>query len=415
MASDNHPSVVVVDEELPYPTNSGKRIRTYNLISRLASRYDITFLCHRNPQPGEFEEAEAHFREIGVACECVNRPMPAQSVMANDPAYYARLGMNLFSPVPFVVKKHDSRELRNAIRRIDGRKTVDLWHCEWTPYAAPFLNYSRRPWTVAAHNIESLIWQRYLEFERNAIKRMYIRLQFFKLRSFERRVFQRASHPTVVSAMDRDIAENWFGARSVAVVDNGVDVDYFRPSGSARNPYEILFLGSLDWRPNLDAVKLLLENVFPSVRERVPGARLTIVGRNPPSRLRARLRNECAVTLHHDVPDVRPYLLRAGMLVVPLRIGGGSRLKILEALATGTPVVSSKVGAEGLDLIPGEHYWQAGIEDLSQAIVRGVYNWHQLSAAADRGRQTVITRYSWDVLADRLACAWDSCIARSAA
>src|SRR5262249_37430137 len=150
-----------------------------------------------------------------------------------------------------------------------------------------------------------------------------------------------------------------FGVDSVDVVDNGIDRRYFEATPVRRDPKCVLFLGALDWRPNLDAVRLLLDDIFPAVRAAEPEVRLALVGRHPPGWLLERVAREAGVELHADVPDVRPFLGGAGVLAVPLRVGDGSRLKILEALATGLPVVSTRVGAEGLLLRPGEHYTAA--------------------------------------------------------
>ena len=184
------------------------------------------------------------------------------------------------------------------------------------------------------------------------------------------------------------------------------------PGDTERDRHELLFLGSLDWRPNVDGVRQFLDNVFPRILAEEPDAKLTIVGRNPPESLVDRIQAERSVSLQANVPDVRPFLRRAGMLVVPLRIGGGSRLKILEALATETPVVSTKVGAEGLSLLPDEHYWESEMESMADVAVRGIRNWETLRATSQQGRESVIRQYDWSVLAERLDSVWHQTAAR---
>src|SRR5262249_44792912 len=155
---------------------------------------------------------------------------------------------------------------------------------------------------------------------------------------FERWAVQDADCTVAVSDVDRDRFCADFGARQVEVVENGVNTAYFQPSGATRCLNQVLFLGSLDWRANLDGVEQLLSVVFPALRQLHPGASLCLVGRNPPEALRQRVAGLADVTLHASVPDVRPFLARCALMVVPLRVGGGSRLKILEALASGVPV-----------------------------------------------------------------------------
>jgi glycosyltransferase involved in cell wall biosynthesis len=168
----------------------------------------------------------------------------------------------------------------------------------------------------------------------------------------------------------------------------------------------VLFLGSLDWRPNQDGVALLLDRIFPAVIAQEPAARLTIVGRKPPEWMIRRVRECSSVELCADVPDVRPFLSECGLLAVPLRIGGGSRLKILEGLACECPVIATRVGAEGLELQPGRHFVEAEIDAMATAIVRQIRDPEPIRAMARAGRRVVANRYGWAGLANRLEKIW---------
>jgi glycosyltransferase involved in cell wall biosynthesis len=264
---------------------------------------------------------------------------------------------------------------------------------------------------LIAHNVESLIWQRYHETETHPARRWYVGRQWAKFVRFERRALAEADRAVAVSDADAERFRRDFGARRIDVVENGVDARYFQPQAARRAPGRLLFLGSLDWRPNLDGVRLLLERVFPAVRAAEPSATLCLVGRNPPESLRRQAAAIPGVELHASVPDVRPFLARCGVLAVPLRIGGGSRLKILEALASGTPVVSTRVGAEGLCLDPGRHLTVVeGIDDLAPALLAAVHRPADALAQAARGRQRVLERYDWDTLAEQMERVWLDCV-----
>jgi glycosyltransferase involved in cell wall biosynthesis len=400
--------VAIVDEELPYPATSGKRIRTLNLVQRLARRHRLTYFCHRNSDPDEARRAAAFFAAEEIETVVVDRPVPRKSGLG----FYCRLAANLFSPLPYSVATHSSPALRQAVQAYAARNLVDLWQCEWTPYAQTLRGLAGQRVLVMAHNVESQIWQRYFETEANPLKRWYIKRQWRKFERFERRAFAEATRAVFVSEPDAALARERFGAECVAVVDNGVDTAYFRPEGGPRDPRRILFLGSLDWRPNLDAVLLLLDEVFPRVRAAEPTARLCLVGRNPPEWLARRARQEANVELAENVPDVRPYLGGCGVLAVPLRIGGGSRLKILEALAAQTPVVSTTVGAEGLHLEAGRHLIIAdGVEQMTRELLRVLRTPGPAREMAAQGREVVLARYDWDVLACRLEEVWSECVA----
>jgi glycosyltransferase involved in cell wall biosynthesis len=402
-----HPlRVVMIDEELPYPANSGKRIRTLNLTLRLARRHRITYLCHRNADPVEAERAAVFFRDNGIEPVIVDWAVPPRAGLA----FYVRLAANLLSPLPYSVASHSSRLLGETIRSRARTHPVDLWHCEWTPYAdaLQFAEGGRR--LVMAHNVESLIWRRYHETEPHLWRRWYIKHQWRKFELFERRALTRADQTIAVSPDDAALFERQFGVQQVRVVENGVDTKWFHPGTGPSDPRRILFLGSLDWRPNLDAVDQLLTRVFPAIRAVVPDARLWLVGRHPPDALRRQVFAFPNVELHADVADVRPFLNGAGVLAVPLRIGGGSRLKILEALASGVPVVSTRVGAEGLALDPGRHLTVVeGVDDMAAALVDTIRFPKAALAQAAAGRQRVLELYDWDVLADKLEQAWLEC------
>jgi len=401
----------VIDEELPFPLTSGKRIRTFNLLRRLADRHRITVLCHRNPDPREAAAADAAFRSLGVETVVVDRAVPPKS----GPGFYARLAGNLLSPLPYSVSSHASPALADAVRELAAAQRIDLWHCEWTPYAQVLRDglgkrLKAARWAVMAHNVESLIWRRYTEAEANPVRRWYVRRQWQKFERFEAWAYTNATTTVAVSQEDAALMQQRFGAAAVEVVDNGVDTAYFRPQRDVdRDPANVLFLGSLDWRPNLDAVQQLLDDILPLVLTRLPNVTLTLVGRHPPDWLRQRVKATPGVELFADVPDVRPFLARCGRLAVPLRIGGGSRLKILEALATATPVVSTTVGAEGLRLEPGRDLIVADSpERMADAIVEGVRRPEELQDTAEHGRQRVTARYDWGPLADHLDDIWQA-------
>lgn len=410
--------VAVLDEELPYPLTSGKRIRTFNLLARLAERHRITLLCHRNADPAEVPVAEAAFRKLGIDTVVVPRAIPSKS----GPAFYARLAGNLLSPLPYSVETHTSPELIAAVERHAGAHPVDLWHCEWTPYAQVLRRavrgrLRRTPWVVMAHNVESLIWKRYTEAEDHRVRRWYVRRQWQKFERFERWAFAHANWTVAVSEPDADLIRTQMnGTEQTEVVDNGVDTAYFRPHRDVdRDPYRVVFVGSLDWRPNQDAVHLLLDQIFPQVKAAEPRASLAIVGRNPPDWMTEAAKRTPGVTVFGSVPDVRPHLATCGMTVVPLRIGGGSRLKILESLSTATPVVSTMVGAEGLRLEPGKHLTvtidETGIADAILGVMRDPDG---AADQADEGRRVVLREYDWAPLSAKLEEIWSVAVEQRA-
>lgn len=390
--------VTIVDGDVPYPANSGKRLRSLNLALPLAGRHRITYIA-RCASAAEGKVAAEFLARHGIEPIMVEAPLPAKA----GAAFYGRLALNLASPQPYTVQSHHFPAMRAAVEGHARRRHVDVWQVEWFGYLYAVEGLPGRR-VLSAHNVESLIWERYAQSEANLLKRTFAAEQWRKMLAFERAAFQTVDKVVAVSEPDVDLARSLFGEAPLACVDNGVDVAYFQDVRPDLRSKQILFLGALDWRPNLDAIEQLLGEIFPGVRRRFPDARLAIVGRSPPAGLLERAAASEGVSLHADVPDVRPYMATSALMAVPLRIGGGSRLKIIEALAARLPVVSTAVGAEGLQLQPGRDFDLADTpEAMAAAITR------RLDAPAPLAEATwrcVAERYDWPLLAHRLEQVW---------
>lgn len=392
---------VIVDGDISYPATSGKRLRTLHLMLRLARRHRVTYLARGTPT----REAEAYLRDHGIEPILIDDPVQRKSGLL----FHAHLAANLLSPLPYSVASHASPVMSRAVQALAATSRVDLWQFEWTPYLR-MLDDPRARTVLMAHNVDSLIWQRYYETERQPLKRWYVKQQWRKFRRFEAAVFRQATRVVAVSADDAALVRGEFGMPWVDVVENGIDRAFFATVPPERDSRRVLFLGALDWRPNQDGLALMLDRVFPDVLREEPAARLIVVGRNPPLALAKRIAGLPWAELHADVPDVRPYLAGCGVLAVPLRVGGGSRLKILEGLATETPVVSTRVGAEGLELSAGTEYVAAEIEAMAGALVKCMRQPDEARATAEAGRRRVLERYDWNVLADKLEAVWEQCL-----
>ncbi len=400
-------NVVIVDGDISYPPTSGKRLRTLHLMQRLAKRHRVHYLCRGDARGKDAAEARTYLGDHGITTQIIDALVPVKS----GPAFYARLAANLLSPLPYSVATHASRKVFHAVREHASKHAVDLWQFEWTAYADSLRGVHGVRRLVVAPNVDSLIWERYHAAERHPLKKWYIRQQWHKFERFERRIFQEATRVVAVTEEDARLVREQFGMPRVDVVENGIDRASFESVKVCRHTQRILFLGSLDWRPNLDALELLLDRIFPDVLRQEPTTELCIVGRSPPAWLAERVRAARQVTLHGDVADVRPFLGECGALAVPLRIGGGSRLKILEALACGLPVVSTRIGAEGLTLRPGHDLVVVEEpEEMAAALVRCLRAPEEAARMAAEGRRVVLERYDWDALAGKLERVWEKCL-----
>ena len=397
-------NVVIVNEHPPYPPNSGGRIRALNLMLRLAPRHRITCLCRTPASRDEAEAARGYLAERGVECIFAGEP----PVRKGGARFCAGVAANLLSSQPYAVSAHNCPSFRRAIIEHAARHEVDLWQFEWLAYADALNGQTRR--LVMAHDVVATIWQRYYENEANPLKRWYIGRQWRKFERYERKLLSKVTGVVAVSDEDASAIRREYGVDRVEVVDNGIDSAYFAEVRPQRDPNTILYLGNMETGPNRDAAAFLLDRIFPRVQAAVPSARLIIAGKNPPAWIHERAATMRNVEVHADVPDVRPLLGTAGIMAVPIRIGSGSRLKILEALACGLPVVSTRIGAEGLSLTPWEHLAIADTDaGMAGILAKWMHDPEPALRMAENGRRLVLERYDWDALADRLNAVWHRC------
>jgi glycosyltransferase involved in cell wall biosynthesis len=282
--------------------------------------------------------------------------VPFRTTPKRSLGFYGELLRNVGSSLPYAVWKYRSTAMRGAIDTLTRRGDLDVLVCD---FLFPSLNIPAElpcPTVLFQHNVEAEIWRRHAQVASNPATRLYMHAQWRRMRAFEQRQCRRFDHVVAVSSHDRALLQQEYGITSVSAVPTGVDTEFFRPRDNVpRDPHALVFTGSMDWMPNEDAILYFAERILPRVRAVVPDATLTIVGRNPPSSIQNLAAREPSVRVVGRVPDVRPYLERAAAFVVPIRIGGGTRLKIYEAMAMEKAVVSTTVGAEGLPVRPGDH------------------------------------------------------------
>jgi glycosyltransferase involved in cell wall biosynthesis len=389
--------VLVLDEGIPYPPNAGKSYRTWNLLRRLAARHSVSLLCYGYPNAPGTREA----RDAGIDLRLVQ-----PGANPEGSRLYARLFLNLFSVFPFPVTKHYSRAFQRQCDELLRGDSWDLIQCEWTPYARFITHPPKAPVLIATQNVESQIWARRAKHAGNPFAKVFFRSQEWKMRRFEKQALRRASAATAVTSLELSTLRSW-GVNNVNLVPNGVDLESAGATPEAEREDELLFLASLDWYPNLDALGYFVKNILPAVRARRPGVKLRIVGRKPARSVIEQYSGLPGIDFVGEVEEVHSHVGRATVIIVPLRIGGGSRIKILEALGAGKAVISTTIGAEGLDVIAGEHLL---IADSPEGFAGGVA---ELLASTrlrrhlgDNGRKLVNDRYGWDQIANRLEKVW---------
>jgi glycosyltransferase involved in cell wall biosynthesis len=371
------------------PVDTGGKIRSYNLLKQLDARHDLVLLSYYGgPRDQSYERA---IRDRLPGSETIHTGVPE-----NSGWHYAR---HFVSSAPYAVAKFTSPRVRTLLRQWLDADRFDVAVCD---FLSASLNFPRRPRTSCVlfqHNVESILWRRQAAHEPNPLKRAAFAVEAWKMNRYERATVRRFPHVIAVSDRDRDAMLSMTTADRLSVAPTGVDVAQYRDAAGVdpSNPI-VMFLGSMDWEANVDAVEYFCRDIWPSIREAVPAARFRIVGRNPHPRV-ARLASE-SVEVTGTVPSVIDHLVQAAAVVVPLRVGGGTRLKIFEAMAAGRAVVSTSVGAEGLDVANNRDLI---LEDDAQRFADAVVS---LLTDADRRRAIgaaaaqSAARYDWPAIAD---------------
>jgi glycosyltransferase involved in cell wall biosynthesis len=380
--------ILWVKTDFLHPTERGGQIRTLEILKRLHRRHEVHYLAYHQPR---------HPDALGRAGEYCSR---AHAVEFSIPhrrslAFGAQLVRNLFDPLPLPVRRYQSAQMRQTLTALLAREAFDSIVCDFLFPASNFP--ALEDCVLFQHNVEAVIWRRHTEHAPDPLRRWYLGSQARKMFDYERSVCRAVRHIIAVSEEDAQAFRRDYGCQRVSVTPTGVDIEAFTPQPSSAPPLDLVFVGSMDWLPNIDGIDWFLEQILPRIRRERPHTTVGVVGRQPPAGLRARAAQDPRLTVTGTVPDVRPYLWNAQVSIVPLRIGGGTRLKIYEAVAARRPVVSTTIGAEGLGLRPGEEILLADApEAFAQACLRLLADAEARERIQSAAWNTVSRNYSWE-------------------
>jgi len=380
--------------QLPHPPHQGAAIRNLNLIKIAAQRYDVAVYS--------FVRTPAEATAAGVlrewAAEVRTFPAPRRGMAE-------RAFQTAFSPLPDMARRLESAELRRAVAETDA-DAIQAEAIEMAQYIA----VARGKTIFDCHNAEWVLQKRTFEVDVRRGKPVgaaYSLLQWLKLRRYERDACQRADAVVAVSEEDRASLQALDSRLHVDVVSNGVDAAFFTPAAEPPAPHSFLFTGTLDFRPNVDAVRWVAAEIWPLIRRQLPDATLVLAGRAPLPAI-ARLDGVDGIQVIASPPDIRPFFAQAAVYLAPLRAGGGSRYKLLQALSMAMGVVSTTLGAEGLAVNDGEHVrladTPAALAEAAVELARDEAQRRRLGAA---GRDLVLAHYDWPVLAPRLLAVYE--------
>lgn len=394
------------------PLDTGGKRRTHAMLTEISKAHHVVYLSLLP----EGEELHPEEESDGYAAEKIwlrTRTPPKLS-----PGFWLNLAScTLLTTKPYALQRYAVPHLQERLRTLAGAQggpgAFDLVVCD---FLAPALNFPgitfACPVVLFQHNIEAQIWKRLAASQTSPVKRWLFRLQHRRMRHWEEVLSRHFDGVITVSEEDAAMARADYGLGNVlGAVPTGVSTTDFQP-GPPRPPgraFTMGFLGSMDWMPNIDACLYFAEQILPRIRQKLPDCRFKIIGRNPAAAIRALGEKDRSVEVSGTVADIQPHVHECDVIVVPLKAGGGTRIKIYEAMAMGVPVVSTTIGAEGLEIRHDENILIADEpEAFAQELLRAAASPALLASLARKGREDVEKKHSW-VAATR--CFMDLCTA----
>ena len=388
--------VLILSPFIPLPATEGGRIRVINLLKYLSPTCHITLLA-----PKTFNSTSRD--------EQIIRDMGVDLVVAGDMPHLSIGSIRAVAcgyPIPLA--KYRLKTFAERLRRLIEEKKFDVVQFEML-HAGQYLPVLRRSSLnrdtssiLIQHNIDSIVWTRLCRNASSPLRKLGAFIQSLEFRRLERRLCPMFDLCVCMSEQDAERLGRIAPDVRIEIVPNGVDLEYFRPREDEVRWNRIVYVGSMDWYPNEDAVLYFHEHIWPIIRGEIPEAEFYVVGQYPSPRVKA-LDSMNGVYVTGLVDDIRPYVASAAVFIVPLRIGGGTRLKILEALAMGKAVISSSIGCEGLDLTDGEDLIIAdGPEEFAGWVIRLMRDEAERERLARSGRRKVVDHFGWDRMAEEM-------------
>lgn len=393
--------LLYLSQTLPYPPDSGSKIRTYHTLRILSRDFEITALCfyrRRQTNPGGVSTALSELEQFAVVDAFAIPQEWSRLRWVRDHA------LSLFSGAPYTDLVFSCSDYSERLDEVLERQEFEVVHFE-SPSLALFMGrVGRLPRVCVHHNVESQLLRRRARLAANPLTAAYLRLQARRLRATEARVCPAMDINITVSDEDTETFRRIAPDARYLMIPNGVDTEYFRPD--TRPTSGIALLGGTDWLPNLDGLEFFAEEVLPLVRAHRPDVQVVSVGRASEEEVR-RFDRDHDIELTGYVDDIRPFIQDARCVAVPLRVGGGSRLKILDSWAMGKPVVTTTIGCEGLSARNGEN---ALVEDdpqaFADALLRLLGDPELARGLGQAARDEAVNRYSWEAIADPMRRAY---------
>ncbi len=393
--------ILFVTTRIPYPPWEGHQIRTYNLLKRVCEEHEVTLVSFvrsdENPEHAE------HLRTICKSVDLIK--IPADQ---GKPKLLTTILSGVVTKKPFVVRKYSAPEMEQKLQEVIEQDTPDLVHFDMLPLAQYLPLCGDIPTILNDHNVESLLVERRAEATSSIPEKVFFSNQAPKLEKFEEFATQNATEILACSQDDAEILSRMGNGKGIHIIANGVDIEQFIPSDDVQVDHnKIIFVGGMGWFPNKDGMNFFIKEAMPLICEQNPDASLTVVGKSDGLEIPDQLKDKVSATGFVD--DFRPLVHEAAVYILPLRVGSGTRLKLLEAMAMGKAIVSTRIGAEGVVLEDGENILMADTpQEIADAVIKLMRNKHLRDRLGKAAHEQAKNLYDWRILGNKMLAVYDS-------
>ena len=373
------------------PADSGGKIRSYHIAKELAKNHEVTLFTFYVAEPND-----EHHTLLSTFKKVETHPLN----ISTGRGFGEALGYiaNFFGPLPYSLSKYCRPDVVHHLQNVLASEKYDIILCDFVN-AAPIIPFDIGiPVVMFTHNVEAMIWKRHWEVALNPIWKFVFKREYEKMRKAELDYLQSSQHVLTVSDTDTAFFSKDIDSRKITTIPTGVDIDYFQTL-TGEEADNLVFTGSMDWMPNEDGIMYFVKEILPLIQAQRPTVKLWIVGRRPSKKIQALAEPGSGIEVTGRVEDIRPYIAKGAVYVVPLRVGGGTRLKIFEAMAMGKAVVSTTIGAEGLPVINGSNIVIADEPKHFATEVCGLLDApEERKRIGDAARKLVEENYSWSAV-----------------
>lgn len=397
-------NILFLTPYLPYPLNNGGLIRVFHLLTNIARRHQVTLVCMEPDNDPQRQGIEI-IRSKGIDVQLV--PVAANQKKENKRFFQL---LSLFSSKTYQYHQYYSKQMQQAITTQLDSGQYDLLMVEFSQMGYYDIT-TDIPKFVDQHNVEYEIMQRTYETEKSPLRKLLAKSEWRKYRDHEIENCEKFSACLTTSKRDAEILQQRSKHLQCHVIPNGVDSEFFTPGNAHVDPNMILFTGTISYYPNTEGILWFHQHIWPLIKAMKPEATFCIAGKSPPAEVKSLAAQDNQIIVTGAVDDMRDYYGKAAVVVVPLRVGGGTRLKILEGMAMQKAIVSTSVGAEGIDHTDGKNILLRDTpEDFSNAVVELMNNQDMRTTLEVGGRQLVEQQYDWQAVGNTLCDVFESSV-----